>query len=503
MHDSVVCVANADGRVIGITDDRCVAHALTLGLADESLARCMWQLPTRQRFVYTPTHVFMRMRGGYAWTRVDNQPQRTIPWDDVCRTMPSMLADVVMQLGDVAVTHMARLYVVGGTVRNVLQAEPITDLDVAMYGEMAVIGPAIAQQLATPIMQHSAFDTLSIGLPQSVIDQTGITHLDIVPLRTETYTQPGALPNVHPTASIVTDLGRRDLTINAMALAYVSHVSMPLYDPFRGYDDLMHKRARLLHPLSIIDDPTRVVRLARLVVRLQLRMDTMTRRAVRWGVTRGVIDCVSMPRWMNEIDRTLGESQAGDVWALLHKWGVLRQIDCALGYGVDPALHRLHAEWRIVAVIWRAPLSQLTRLMERWHQSPKALRGIVLLKRTKRMWQRLAHAAPSRAATYLRQFDRRLIQSVAELEPLLATVLVRVTQATAHMPLMRVRGGDLIGLGVTPGPIVGQLLSILNDALLDGVIDATTADAQLAWLRGHRRWRSTNMTTRRLSPKKV
>lgn len=484
----IACVITSSGTPIGIVDGPTLLHAIEFGLAPESLAHCMWQLPTREHPVYTPTACFLRVHNGLAWHAIPDDPQRMIAWDSVYSALPSTIATVLMQVAEVAAAHDAELYVVGGAVRSVMQAEPITDLDVAMNGNMAMIGPAIAECLGTTIMQRSAFDTATLAMPDAVIAQTGITYIDIVPLRTESYAHPGALPVVTPTSSIVIDLGRRDLTVNAMAIAFRSQYEMPVYDPFAGHADLIQHRARILHPLSLIDDPTRVVRLARLMVRLELKMDTTTRRALRWAVASGALMRVSRQRWMHEMQRTLDESQPGAVIALLRRWGVLAQIDVVFTHGVAAEVHQLPPEWRMLALIWQAPRAHLEQFMERWHEAPKPMRGVVLLRHTRRQWQRLLSAKPSTIETYLRQFDRRLVQHVALMEPRLAALLHRVDTALATMTPMCVRGGDLVRLGVTPGPRVGRLLQALNDALVDGALDLVTHDAQLAWLMRHRLW---------------
>ena len=490
-HAPVVCVLNTGGTPVGIVDTPTLLRAIEYGLANEPLDCCMWQLPTRTIPVCTPNYRIMRTHNGYAWQVLTDTPARMIPWEQVHQALPSALEDVLTCVAHIAYAHEAQLYVVGGAVRSVVQAEPITDLDVAMNGDMVTtIGPLIARQLGTTIIQRSAFDTATLAMPDDVVAQTSISYIDIVPLRIETYTHPGALPVVLPTASILVDLGRRDLTVNAMAIAYRPHQDMPLYDPFAGYDDLVHRRARILHPLSLIDDPTRMIRLARLMVRLQLVMDTTTRRALRWAIECGAIQRVSRQRWMQEIQRTLEEGQPATVLAVLRRWRVLAQIDEVFMYGVAPEVLRLAPEWRILALIWQAPCAQLVQFMTRWYDAPKPLRGVGVLRQTRRQWQRLCTTTPSRIASYLRQFDRRLLQQVALIEPRLAMLLQRVDTAQATMTPMHVRGGDLIRLGITAGPLVGQLLQALNDALLDGATDLCTYDAQIDWVKAHRLWRA-------------
>lgn len=487
VQGAVARVVTATGRSIGIVDASTLWHAIESGFAAELVTHCMWQIPTRCSPVYTPTCCIMRMRNGYVWHSIVPEPSRFVPWQDVYQALPETIWDVLTQVARVASAKHAQLYVVGGAVRSVVQSEPITDLDVAMNGDMAVIGPTLADYLGTTILQHSAFDTATLAMPDDVIAQTGVTYIDIVPLRTETYTHPGALPVVTPTSSIVVDLGRRDLTINAMAIAFRPHEDMPLYDPFAGHTDLVQHWARVLHPLSFIDDPTRVVRMARLMVRLGLIMDATTRRSLRWAMASGVVQRVSRQRWVQELYRTLDEATPQATFVLLRRWGILAQIDVVFTHGVASEVTQLSPEWRILALIWQAPIAQLADFMVRWHDAPKPMRGVVVLRQTRRQWYRLRTAAPSRVALYLRQFDRRLLQQVALMEPRLAALIQRVDTAHGAMTPMYVRGGDLIRLGVSAGPLVGRLLQVLQDTLLDGNA-LTTYDAQIDWLQGHVLW---------------
>lgn len=483
LPDEVACVVNAHGTPVGITDVHVLTQACAHGFRSDSLAHCMWRVPTFRMPLHTPTQIVFKGTGGYMVDMVSSTPTQMMAWAYVHQALPPTLAPIVDQLAEIASQVGVQLYVVGGAVRSLLINEPITDLDVAVHGDMTVIASAMEQQLGTAIIQRSAFNTATLALPAEVAARTGIAYLDIVPLRTETYAHPGALPMVAPTASIVRDLARRDLTINAMAIAYHVDAPMPLYDPFAGATDLHMRQARVLHPLSVIDDPTRAIRVARFIVRLQLQADATTRRAIHWAVAAGVIARVSRQRWMHEIMHMLDEHHPDAVVRILQRWGVLRQIDRSLTHGVAPEVHQLARQWRIVAMIWRAPATQLAVCMATWVDAPKPLRGIVLLRQTMRRWKALQSASPSRVVAYMRQFDRQLLEQVAILEPLLARIVHRGITAEVAMPPMRINGNDVLCEGVPPGPMVGRLLQALRDALLDGVPSLHTQADQLAWVR--------------------
>src|SRR5204862_6520899 len=102
--------------------------------------------------------------------------------------------------------------------------------------------------------------------------------VDLGTTRTETYARPGALPEVRP-ASLTEDLGRRDFTVNAMAVPLEGDPD--LVDPHHGLGDRERRELRALHEGSLIDDPTRALRAARYIVRLGFAIEHETGRLVR------------------------------------------------------------------------------------------------------------------------------------------------------------------------------------------------------------------------------
>src|SRR5688500_15636089 len=85
------------------------------------------------------------------------------------------------------------LYVVGGTVRDLMLGRGRTDLDVAVEGDAA----AVARRLGGEVTEHGRFGTAKVRLPRSQID--------LAATRAETYSAPGSLPEVGP-ATIEDDL---------------------------------------------------------------------------------------------------------------------------------------------------------------------------------------------------------------------------------------------------------------------------------------------------------
>ena len=98
-------------------------------------------------------------------------------------------------------------------------------------------------------------------------------------------------------ATLAEDLGRRDFTINAMALGLSGDDIGVLHDPYDGRAHLEQGVISVLHGRSFLDDPTRLLRALRYEARFGFRMDERTERLAREATARrGVLDGVGPAR---------------------------------------------------------------------------------------------------------------------------------------------------------------------------------------------------------------
>ncbi|MGK2956684.1 MAG: hypothetical protein ACSLFI_13585 [Solirubrobacterales bacterium] len=201
-------------------------------------------------------------------------------------------------------TDEGRIYLVGGAVRDILVYSPVTDIDLVTEGDAA----ALALGLAEDALVHERFGTAEV-----MVDGTRV---DIAAARTETYSFPGALPDVSP-STLIEDLGRRDFTINAMAVALDDPET--LIDPHGGQSDLERGVLRVLHPFSFIDDPTRALRAARYAARFGFSIEPVTADFME-SVD---ITAVSRERIDNELQLMAAEETGIEAFRLLAVWGLV------------------------------------------------------------------------------------------------------------------------------------------------------------------------------------
>src|SRR5450756_303958 len=139
---------------------------------------------------------------------------------------------------------------------------------VAQEEGVRAFAQSVAERLGGHVRAHARFGTAVVVLERGL-------HVDVTTARTEYYTRPGALPTVER-SSLRRDLLRRDFSINAMAAEIDPAEFGAIADPFGGLADLRDGVVRVLHPLSFVEDPTRVMRAARFEERFGFAMDDAT-----------------------------------------------------------------------------------------------------------------------------------------------------------------------------------------------------------------------------------
>jgi tRNA nucleotidyltransferase (CCA-adding enzyme) len=384
-------------------------------------------------------------------------------------------------VGRLAAEQGAGAFVVGGVVRDAWlgRAPGGHDLDVVVEGDARLVARSLAAALGGTLIEHERFLTASVELA------TG-RRVDVVTARSERYEEPAALPRVMP-AAIGEDLRRRDFTVNAMAVELASG-TFGLLDPLGGAADAARRRLRVLHPLSFVEDPTRIFRAARYAARLGFTLDEWSVRCRTLALELGPYPVLSPARIAAELERILAEPEAGRALAALARAGVFRLLAprhratraavarlAALGVTLEWARARRGAPPRLelLATVLAAdqPGAVATGILRGLGLSGAPLGRVRdTLAAAPALRERLASATrPSEAARALREAGP-LAPAWLHLADDEATRgrLARLGGDEAARPLL---GGEaLLGLGVSRGPDVSTVLNALRDARLDGEI---------------------------------
>jgi tRNA nucleotidyltransferase (CCA-adding enzyme) len=395
---------------------------------------------------------------------------------------------VLRRIAALAEGQGSRAFAVGGVVRDALgeaRRRRGRDLDVVVQGNGMAVARALAAEMGATLVEHGRFLTASLAGP-------GRRRVDVATARAESYEEPGALPRVRP-AGVEEDLRRRDFTVNAMAVELASPARL-LVDPLGGRADLRARWLRVLHPLSFLDDPTRVVRAARYAVRLGLALDPWTADCQRLALELAPFDALSGPRLAAELQRVLEEPRPERVLDGLGRDGAFRLLDRAYRY--TPATARRVQRLGATLAWVRAhgvPVSggELLALVLLADQAPDAAAG---------GWRRLGHgpAAGARLAAAARRAEsllprlraastRSAIGRALRGRPGLELAWLWLGGDTATRRTVTrfqdrdaavrpwLSGDEVMALGIPRGPVVARVLEELRDGRLDRTVPGRAA----------------------------
>lgn len=381
---------------------------------------------------------------------------------------------------------------VGGAVRDLMLGRMPRELDIMVEGESPP-SPALlfARDLAARLDARGEIDAHErFGTALLVTDNVRV---DVASARRERYTAPGALPEVEP-ATRDEDLLRRDFTVNAIAVTLDSTRPGEVRAPPGALEDLRAGRLRVLHDASFLDDPTRLLRLARYSARLDFEIESHTAELASWAVTSRALDAISGARIGAELRLALSESDATGALATMDELGLLAALHPRLRFdraAIERALVLLPDDGR-------PDLSMVAALT-----LPLALRADDSRAEILALLDRLEFGAG----------DRDRIVAAASAVPRLMEALPAAVQpsalraAVAGVPVegvalaggvsepsaeparrwladlrdidLSITGKDLLDAGIPEGPEVGRRLDAALDRKLDGEL-ADGRDAELA-----------------------
>ncbi len=260
--------------------------------------------------------------------------------------LPAPVQRLLARIGSVSGETGQAAYLVGGFVRDALIGVPNLDIDILVEPDAQRLAAALAAAVGGEFKFEERFGTARVTLPEAPSGGLPpLCRVDLATARQESYAHPGALPEVEP-SSVLDDLRRRDFTINAMALTLGDDGPGDLVDPHGGGEDIEHRVVRILHPLSFVEDPTRILRAVRFETRYGFAMDSDTESRARAAIEEGRLRGLTPLRIWRELGYLLQEQRALGGLRRLAELGILADLDPAAD--ADPEwLRRVPAamEW--------------------------------------------------------------------------------------------------------------------------------------------------------------
>ncbi len=204
-------------------------------------------------------------------------------------------------------------YLVGGSVRDVLLGRPLVDFDLTTDARPDEIKAALGGWADHVWLQGERFGTIGA--------RRGDDTFEVTTFRADVYIPESRKPEVVFGDSIEVDLGRRDFTVNAMALR-LNGDSPELVDPFDGLVDLTARRIRTPQSteISFGDDPLRMLRAARFAATLEFEPVDEVVRAMH--DMRSRLEIVSAERIRDELNKMLVAADPGPGLWLIARTGL-------------------------------------------------------------------------------------------------------------------------------------------------------------------------------------
>ncbi|MEW6567481.1 MAG: CBS domain-containing protein [Chloroflexota bacterium] len=522
------------GKVAGLLTRRAVDRAMTHGMGGEPVSRVMdvgsvtvsphdsvqhlqrvmiqhdWgQVPVAEPDtgeiigIVTRTDLLKTLAvgaGAPASQNLSAQLEQALP--------PSRFA-LLRLIGRQAERNNVAAYVVGGFVRDLLLGTPSADFDLVVEGDAIGLARALADSCGGRVSSHHRFGTakwrldrrhpeLVRALDLAQLDPEELPpSLDFVTARTEFYTHPTALPSVER-GSIKLDLHRRDFTINTLALRLDGRYFGQLLDPWGGGRDLRQRLIRVLHSISFVDDPTRMLRAVRLEQRLGFRIEARTLELLHQALR--LLARVSGERLRGELELIFLEDRRTRILERLQELGLLSSIHPALTWDEwlarafrEAAAFQPPADWRLslaldletaLYALWlfRLPEAEARAATQRLHM-PLAMSSVVLdANRLGRMFgQGPPDMHPSRLVQALEEKHESSVVAawLAFFDKPEARAVLGMYLSSWRFVTPSTDGERLRQLRLPPGPVYREILWQLRAARLDGSVTSDEDEARL------------------------
>ena len=406
--------------------------------------------------------------------------------------LPDKVVAILSLAGETGDTLGIAVFAVGGFVRDLILRQHNLDIDLTVEGDVEAFAEALASRIRGTVRHHHKFKTATVRYT----DAEGLeSHIDVATARMEYYEQPAALPSVE-LASLKMDLYRRDFTINAMAVHLNKNNWGQLVDPFGGQQDIRNKRIAVLHSLSLVEDPTRILRAVRFEQRYGFRINNQTERLIKNSLSLNLMDKLSGTRLFNEIRHVFEEKNALRCIERLGDWGVWKTINPKLAMNptkrelvvsVEEVLNwyrllyksQVAESWQIylMALFYNLKHDEMAPILERFVFTSKDEKAFLveqhLIQRTSRyLIGRHKEGAVARSSLYealspvslegqlymMARYGQQ--HNIGQDVSLFLTALKGIS--------LDIGGNDLVAMGYKSGPLVGSLLHLILLAKIDG-----------------------------------
>ncbi|WP_457641640.1 CBS domain-containing protein [Persephonella sp.] len=232
--------------------------------------------------------------------------------------LPEDIIEELKKIGKISKQLGFRAYLVGGVVRDLIMNRENLDIDIIVEGDAVQLAKIYAEKYNYKFHSFEEFMTAQVILLSGL-------RLDFATARKEIYAYPGAYPKVKK-ASIKEDLYRRDFTINTLTIEITEGNFGTLIDFFNGLRDIKDKVIRILHQLSFIEDPIRILRAVRFAGRFGFKLGKTTEKLLKLAVDENLLLVAPKKRVNTELNYSFNEERVTEIIYLMNKYKIIHQL---------------------------------------------------------------------------------------------------------------------------------------------------------------------------------
>jgi len=410
--------------------------------------------------------------------------------------LPKHVFTLLTALGTAADEIGFGAYVTGGFVRDLFLYRPNEDIDIVIEGDGIAFARKYAQQVGARIHPHEKFGTAVIIFPDG-------SKIDVASARLEYYQFPAALPVVEM-SSIKLDLFRRDFTVNTLAIQLNSKRFGILIDFFSGQKDIKEKVIRVLHNMSFVEDPTRVFRAIRFEQRFGFSIGKVTSGLIENAVKMRFFERLSGRRVFSELRQILEEENPTPAMVRLQEYNLLAVIHPSIAMDKDKValfnevkkvlswhdllfLEEPYLTWAVyfLAAIRFCDEKTCEEICERLEMPPRHrslfVKERISANRCLHRLERKPEIPNSSLYLDLSPFRIELIlymMAATSQEAVKRLISNYFTQVRYIKPF--IGGKDLMGMGLSPGPIFKEIIQAVLEAKLNAKLKTKADELEFA-----------------------
>ncbi|WP_293445834.1 CBS domain-containing protein [Persephonella sp.] len=392
--------------------------------------------------------------------------------------LPDHIITHLEEIGKLSKKLGYNTYLVGGIVRDIVMSKKSLDIDLIVEGDAVKLSKEYAKLKNIPVHTFEEFMTAQLTL------ETG-EKIDLATARKETYTHPGAYPKVEK-ATIKEDLYRRDFTINTLAIEITEGKFGILIDFFNGLKDIKDRMIRILHQLSFIEDPIRILRALRFAGRLGFKLGKPTEKLLKLAVDEDMLNVAPTGRINIELNYSLNEERVIDIIMLMNRYRVLHSLipDFYMDEKREEILNRLRdtiisfemffsikidrVSNYLLALMYHLPFDISYKILQKYHFS-KTVKFFEEYLEVKDLF----HKIPQKDSDLYKKikFIKKdiLVYICASSDIELSERIIRILKKEEEKDLL-LSGKDLKEMGIPPSPIYKKILDDVFKKYLDGEI---------------------------------